>query len=115
MIWRKRGKAEAVKEKVDQVDALPRTDLVLSFTNHFVAFNYRNLEPRQLEPKGYGQRGLYRVGSKLQRLDGVVDGPLQDFSFLCKSGSPDVAGRLFGKRSGCHPQKDSGASHQEAL
>ena len=27
-------------------DTLPRTDLVLSFTNHFVAFNYRNLEPR---------------------------------------------------------------------
>jgi len=27
-------------------------DLVLSFTNHFVVFNYRNLEPRQLEPKG---------------------------------------------------------------
>ena len=47
------GKAEAVKEKVDQEDTLPRTDLVLSFTNHFVAFNYRNLEP-----KGYGGAGL---------------------------------------------------------
>jgi len=51
VIRRKRGKAEAVKEKVDQVDTLPPTHLVLSFTNHFVAFNYRNLEPRQLEPK----------------------------------------------------------------
>jgi len=54
VIRRKREKAEGVKEKVDQVDTLPRTDLVLSFTNHFVAFNCRNLEPRQLEPKGYG-------------------------------------------------------------
>ena len=53
MIRRKKEKAEAVKEKVDQVDTLPPTDLVLSFTNHFVAFNCRNLEPRQLEPKGY--------------------------------------------------------------
>ena len=57
MIRRKRGKAEAVKEKVDQVDTLPRTDLVLSYTDHFVAFNYRNLEPRQLEPKATEQAG----------------------------------------------------------